>query len=234
VREHWLVETWEDMKLTVRESKAGDDSTLFVYRYRDGERTSNNSPANNGVRSVRPAEFFEPYFHARAGKSILDLFVRNGVLPPAILRHRVHPKADEPTNAAATMAPEPLVRLGRSDGAVQYVLGVATLAEAAQQNPGVWISQDSFMIHKIRFANEDELTVTKYAPPEGSLLFPAERTVKFGDRHAVIRLISVKPVTASVATQALNAPSAASASLERLTGPASAFEAAKEFYSRFR
>ena len=76
------------------------------------------------------------------------------------------------------------------------------------------------------------MTANQYSLQPGNAMFPKERTVTWNGNTAVIRMISVKPLTAQQVASALNPASLtpAEAKSARLPDQSNV----KEFYSRFR
>lgn len=237
LRERWIIENGDTMRLWVS-SKDAAQVARFDAVYRDGKRTA--SDLSGGIKSSSiPAEFAERYSHQRTSDSVLRSYVRANILPQTFLRERprfVLPKdsggSKESGITKADLAGEPLVRLGRSGGVVDYVFGEPTPVDASKDLPGVWIEQDAFVLRRLRFPSNTEFTYDQYGLQAGSIRLPQQRTIKWDDHTAIIRLISVKSVDPKTASAALNptsitAPEAKAAKLPDQTQ-------VKEFYTRFR
>ena len=230
VRERWIVENGETMRLWV--SSTSNQPARFDAVYRDGKRTAPDFSGNVRATPIS-TEFIERFSHDRTSNDILRSYVRANILPQAFLRDR--PRFTLAREEAATkteMQGESMVRLGRSGGVVDYVFGEPTPVDASKNLPGVWIEQDGFVLRRLRFPSQAELSAEQYGLQAGSLRFPGQRVVTWGDHTAVIRLISVKSVDAKTAAAALNpssitAPEAKAAKLPDQVQ-------VKEFYSRFR
>lgn len=230
VRERWIVENGETMRLWV--SSTSGAPARFDAVYRDGKRTA---PDFSGGIHTSPisTEFTERYSHVRTSSDFLRTLVRASVLPQSFLKERPRfTLAREESSTKAELAGEPLVRLGRSGGDVTYIFGEPTAVESNKNLPGVWIEQDAFVLRRIRFPSQAEMTADQYGLQAGSIRFPNQRIVTWNDHTAVIRLISVKSVDAKTAASVLNpasitAPEAKAAKLPDQVQ-------VKEFYSRFR
>jgi hypothetical protein len=227
LRERWVIENGENMRLTVISPKAAQEVSRFDAVYHDGKRTA--SDLRGGLRTTAyPAEFAEPFEYVRSGRGFLDSLVRAGIVPGAFLRER--PRTVKQGNF--TYGNEPLVRLGRSSGIVAWIFGEPTPVDARKLKPSAWIEQDSFLLRRLRFPTEAEITLDKHSTFTGGLKLPRERTFTWGGNSAVVRVLSVKAVTPAQASSLLTAGSisANDARAARLPDQAQV----REFYSRFR
>jgi hypothetical protein len=225
LRERWIVQDGENMRVTV----VGPANTNYRFDaiYKGGKRTSPDSSGQLKTSNV-PVEFLEKYTHARTSDEILNSFVRAGIVPSSFLqpRQRFNP------NAKTTHVPEPYVRLGRSNGVVNWVFGAPSPAESSKLLPSAWIEQDGFSLRRIRFSSEAEMSANLYSLQPGNAMFPRERTVTWNGNTAVIRMLSVKPLNAQQVASAMN-PASLSAN-EAKTARLPDQTNVKEFYSRFR
>jgi hypothetical protein len=226
LRERWVVENGETMRLWV--SSTGGQPARYDAVYRDGKRTAPDF--NGGIRTANvPAEFIERYSHARTSTDFLNSLVRAQIVPQSFLRDR---SKFSMTNAKAEVLPEPLVRLARFGGVVNYVFGEATNPDASKELPAVWIAQDAFELRKLRFPTQAEVTADQYAVQAGTIRFPSQRVVTWNDHTAIIRLISVKSVDSKTASGALSPTSITPMEAKAAKLPDQA--QVREFYSRFR
>jgi hypothetical protein len=230
LRERWIVENGETMRLWV--SSVAGQPARFDAVYRDGKRTAPDFSGN--VRSTTvPSEFIERYSHARSSGEFLNSLVHAQVLPQSFLHERPRfTKANEKSQSKAEIAGEPLVRMGRTGGVVNYVFGEASPVDSSKNLPGVWIEQDAFSLRRLRFPSQAEFTADQYGLQAGSLRFPNQRVVTWNDHTAVIRLISVKSVDAKTASAVLNPASITTMEAKAARLPDQA--QVKEFYARFR
>jgi hypothetical protein len=240
LRERWIVENGENMRLIVThqgaqqkaQQKAPSDSARFDIVYREGKRTAPDLRGNLRTTALS-SEFVEVFSHARSGRGFLEAFVRSGIVPPSFLKERPRFAAN-----STRYLPEPLVRLGRTGGVVNYVFGEPTPADAKKTNPGVWIEQDAFLLRRLRFPSEAELSSQDFfAPlnnssPAGGLRLPRERKITWDNSSVVIRLVSVDSIDPASAANLLSPASLTpnDARAARLPDLAQV----KEFYSRFR
>ncbi len=226
LHEHWVVENGENMRVTVSSPKASTEAYHFDAIYRGGNRLA--SDFHGGFHNAPVSgEFIETFFHQRSTHGFLEALVHSGVLPPSIMRERPHTGKDEELK----LLPEPLVRLGRYGGVVDYVLGEATPVNASAASPGVWIDQDAFFLRRLRFASDAEV-VASNPMQANSLKLPRERTVSWDGNSVLIRVISVKSIPSSKTGAFLNSNSLTSADAKAARLPEQA--QVKEFYTRFR
>lgn len=227
LRERWTVENGETMRLSVFAPKSSKDAAKFEALYREGKRTAPDLIGSLKTTNVG-GEFIESFQHFRSGKGFLDALVRSRIVPGSFLRERPRPtKADKVVHQ-----PEPYVRLGRTGGVVAWVFGEPSPIESSKLNAQVWIGQDEFLLRRLRFPSQAEMTATNFISSPGSLVFPKERTVTWDNNTVVIRVLSVKPAPAGSAAQALAANSLTAADAKSAKLPEQ--PQVKEFYSRFR
>jgi hypothetical protein len=230
LRERWIVENGETMRLWV--SSVSGQPARFDAVYRSGKRTAPDFSGNVRSTSI-PSEFIERYPHARSSIDFLDSLVRAQILPQSFLRERPHfTMANQNATTKAEVAGEPLVRLGRTAGIVNYIFGEPTPVDTSKNLPGVWIEQDEFSLRRLRFPSQAEVTADQYALQAGTIRFPNQRVVTWNDHTAIIRTISVKSVDAKTASAVLNPASITSMEAKAAKLPDQA--QVKEFYSRFR
>jgi len=228
LRERWVVENGETMRLTVVTPSANAPQPVRIdFLYKDGRRMAPDFKGSVKTTGL-PHEAIEPLFHARSSKGFFDAMSRAGLVP------KEFPVAKAPFNINAKTqpppTPEPWVRLGRTAGVVAYVFGEPTPADSTKALPGVWIEQDAFLLRKLRFPSEAEVTADRHSMQAG-LHFPRTRVVTWGQNTAEIRVVSVKPLTASQAASYLN-PASFQNDVKSARLPID--EQVKEFYSRFR
>lgn len=245
LKERWLVQNGDNMRLIVQGQKAGDFRWDALYR--DGRRTATTpaAPSTTGTigepgketrtTHVSP-DFFEPYLYQRYSAKYFDAFVRNKILPPSAAQ-------DRPRIANINTykpAPETAVRYGRSGGVVTWVFGEPTPVDNATQFPGAWIEQDTFLLKKLRLLSQAEMTLSNHTNGGGGIKLARERSIvwKSNDpnvtepRSATIKVTSVKNLPdKSLAPQFLPA-SISTSELKSARLPDATI--VREFYSRFR
>ncbi len=254
LKERWLVQNAEVMRLTVQGEKPGD--FRFDALYKDNRRTSTApaaifapastspnpelaakvEPGKDPKTTALPADFFEPYLFFRTSAKYLEHFVKAKILPPSAARER--PRIGNIATYKPT--PEVGVRLGRAAGAVAWVFGEPTPVDAKNAFPGAWIEQDSFLLRKIRHMSQSEMTLGEHAPSGGGLRLARERSIVWRSndpnvtepRAVTIKVTSVKNYPdKSLAAQFLPT-SITTGELRAARLPDAPI--VREFYTRFR
>ena len=232
LREHWVVENGETMHLSVsapQAAKLGLEPMRFEASYRDGRKTAPDLLVPPGTAipvktSALSPEFIEGLFNARSTSGFINALQHARVVPPGSLRERPHFTKLEQVKYAE----EPYVRLGRTAGVVTWIFGdvtpVQTSAATQKLNPAAWIEQDAFLLRRVRFPTEAQVTADHFTSYPNSLRLARERTVSWANNSVLIRVLSVKhlaqaPREPSVQAKGTNLPDIAQV---------------KEFYSRFR
>ncbi len=229
LRERWLVENGERMRLTVTAPTTSGlkaaDTASFEALYRDGKRIY--TELNSGVKTTNVSqEFVEGFFHMRSGKSILTALVKSQIVPGDFFREKSKPTKIEQIHHI----PDPYVRLGRDNGVVTWILGEPSPAEG-KLSPQVWIEQDSFILKRLRFPSEAEVTADRYTSYANGLKFPRERTISWSDNTVTVRVVSIRAMTTAQAAKVFEvAPFTSGAKPARLPE----IPQVREFYSRFR
>jgi hypothetical protein len=225
LKENWLVENDQAMKLTVTGTKDLKDQIKMQYVYAGGLRWNLGA----GRESRRMTEdFIEKYFHFRTTDHLATALMQIKVLPPGSLAKKSLPK----TVDGFKYEPEDFVRLSRTGGVVNYAYGQPSPVDSAA-NPGIWIEQDQFLIRKLRLPSQVEVTADNYNPYARSLNFPKTRTVRWGQNTVTIRLIGISAKPGNVASQFQ--PSSLDSPI-KLSGLENqpAKDVVLDFYSRFR
>lgn len=227
LRERWIVENGEAMRLSVSVPQATGrqgENVRFETVYHGGKKTHWDLNGGGIKTAAVTPEFIESFFHDRSAKSLATHFVRAKIVPPSFLHEPAKPTKIEQIKRAQ----EPYVRLGRTAGSVSWVYGEPS-PPSGKLNPGVWIEQDAFFIRRVRFPSEAELSADRYSVYSGALKFPRERVVSWGSNSATIRVIAVRPAPAAQAAKAVE-PSTLGSQSGRLPDD----PMVREFYSRFR
>jgi hypothetical protein len=228
LRERWIVETGDTMRLSVFSPQGTKTSEPVRYEavYHGAKRTVTD--LDGGIKSLPLSpEFIETFFHARTGKGFLHALVQSRIVPASILHDHVRPQKLEQIKNT----PDPLVRLGRSSGVVTWIFGEPSPAEG-KTNPEAWIEQDAFNVRRLRFPSEAEVAADRFSTYPNALKFPRERTVSWGTNSVTIRVVSIRQIGPAQIGKLLD-PSSFSLSKEK---PARLPDLAqvREFYTRFR
>lgn len=228
LRERWVVENGDSMRVQVfTPQSSGGQAVRLDMLYKDGKRIGPDMKGGFKTTSM-PSEMFEQFFHVRSSKGFFDAITRSGLVPSSFPVAKPAFNINAKTQPAPT--PEAFVRLGRIAGVVAYVFGEPTPVDSTKSLPGVWIEQDAFVLRKLRFPSEAEITADRHSTQSG-LRFPRTRVITWGANTAEIRVTSVKSLSASAAAPFLNQTSF-QADLKNARLPTD--EQVKEFYSRFR
>ncbi len=187
-REIWLVENERNLRLTVVPPKDQADKIKIQYVYAGGQRWSLASGKKKESQKISE-DFVERWFHYRHVDAFQNALLQNQIIPELPKATTVSKKSkstDEPK-----YEPENFVRLGRSQNVVTYSFGTPTPAPDEKMNPGLWIEQDLFLIRKIRWANQAEITADDHAPYAKGLQFPKTRVLKWGPNTVTMKVLNV-------------------------------------------
>ena len=253
LKERWLVQNSDVMRLIVQSPKTAGDSQVADFRwdalYHNGRRIATSPaapiPAGEPGRLTEPGapkttqipgDFFEPYLYFRSSSKYFEAFVKNKILPPSAARER--PRIAN--IATYKPAPETAVRLGRSGGTVSWVFGEPTPVDNAHQFPGAWIEQDTFLLKKLRLLSQAEMTLNNHVNSGGGLKLARERSIiwKSPDtsvtepRSVTIKVTSVRNMPDKSLAPQFAATSISAAEIKAARLPDAAV--VREFYSRFR
>jgi hypothetical protein len=234
LRERWLIVNGETMLMTLSSPKSSglppSESYRFEAVYRDGKRAAPDVSAARPSAVLRPIsrEFIEPVIYFRSARGLMETLVFAHILPSDFLKDR--PRAI-PTTGPAKYQPDPYVRLGRSNGVVTWVYGEPTPTDASKLNPEAWVEQDAFVIRRLRYPSQAEVSLDNYTTFANTLRIPRDRTVTWDNNTVTIRVLSVKALPDSAANQ-VNAGSITATDTKAARLPDQAI--VKEFYSRFR
>lgn len=246
LKERWLVQNGDNMRLIVQGPKAGDFRWDALYR--EGRRTATapaaasmtgaaiGEPGKEARTTNVSGDFFEPYLFQRYSAKFFEAFVKNKILPASAARER--PRIANIATYKPT--PEPAVRLGRTGGVVAWVFGEPTPVDNANQFPGAWIEQDTFLLRKLRLLSQAEMTLANHSNAGGGLKLARERAIvwKSADpnisepRSATIRVLSVKNLPEKSLAPQFLASSITTSELKSARLPDAPI--VREFYSRFR
>jgi hypothetical protein len=215
LRESWMIENSENMKLVVTGSKEMKDQVSFYIQVVNGIHSQTKKRVSE--------DFIERYFHIRSLDTWAQVLTSMKLVPPGGLsRHTLRNLKD------AEYQPENFVRLARSGGVVTYAFGGIALQE--KDPTGFWIEQDQFVLRKFRLPSGVEVTADKFSSYPKGLNFPRTRTVRWGSNQVTIQTISVTSRTKEAfASFGQKAPTKMDALNSQ---PAAAL--VDDFYKRFR
>lgn len=178
LKETWLIENENNMKLIVTGAKELKDQVAFMVQISGGMRTQGSVTRRAGE------DFIEKYFHIRSPESFAQILAQMKLVPTNVLAKKTPKNLKE-----WEYQPEPFVRLSRAGGVVAYAIGALPLQE--KDPAGFWIEQDQFVIRKFRLPSEVEVTADRYSSYSRGLMFPRTRIVRWGPNQVTIQTISV-------------------------------------------
>ncbi len=184
LKETWLVENENNMKLIVTGAKELKDQVSFSIQWSNGNRIQ------AGKSSRMTEDFIERYFHFRTSESLARTLNQLGLVPAAVMAKKTirNIKVYEPS-------PESFVRLSRTGGVINYAFGnlnpLDKQTEKDTLNPGFWIEQEQFVIRKFRLPSQAEVSAERYSSFSKGLMFPRLRTVRWGTNLVTIQTLSV-------------------------------------------
>lgn len=155
VKEQWLFENENSIRLIVRGDKDLKDQIIFQNLYSDNQRTSSLSGYLQTQKVNR--SLFEKAFFTKSSENLMRFLVQNGIVTDEIFRSQNFKRL--PGNTGFQYQPEPFLRLGRIGGGISYVFGPSPKGDNV--GPGFWVEQDQFNILKIRSATGEEMRAEK-------------------------------------------------------------------------
>lgn len=220
LKETWIVENEDSMKLIVTGARELKDSLKWYFIYSRGQRLQ---ITNQGKQSKKYDEnFSERWFHFRRGENLAKALINLQVLTDEDYRRRAIKQNNE-----YVYPPQKSVRLARTGGSTAWAFGVATTSEA--NSPGVWIEQDQFVIRKVRTSNTTELTAENFGSYARGLNFPRKKMVRWDSNQVQMHLLSINASPAKFSPTQLEVST-------KMELPDSLPEKnlIEEFYKRFR
>ncbi len=224
LKETWLVENENSMKLLVSTNKDNRDVLLFSNSYRNGHRQPLGD-RTKGEDKKLDDEFIEKYFHFRNSHNMAENLVQMRIALPEVLEKK---KIVNLKNYSYRS--EDFLRLSRTGGVVTYAFGSASPALEEAAPPGLWIEQDQFVLRKIRLPSQVEISADKHSAFSRGLIFPKVRLVRWENKQIQINTLSV----VSKARDFFPNFGAKVVSKSDLITTHPAWFLAEEFYKRFR
>lgn len=219
LKETWLIENENSMKLMVTGAKELKDLISFSMIFSGGVRTQGS------LQKKLDENFIEKYFHMRSTTALAQALVQLKITPGHVLSKKVIRNLKEVDNE-----PESFVRLSRVGGVLTYALGMPSAPDQAALNPGFWIEQDQFLLRKFRLPDQVEVSADRYSNFSRGLAFPRTRIVRWGQNQVTIQTLSVQAKTKETWKKfASNFPT----KLDGLSGLAGSV-LIEDFYKRFR
>lgn len=241
VREIWLVENERTMRLTLVPPKDYADKLKIQYLYVGGQRWFLSAPKKRESQKISE-DFVEKWFHFRNAENLKMAMIQNQMMTEddssaATKNANQAAKKIKPGEKVKVddfpYVPESFLRLSRAQNVITYAFGMPTPAEDEKLLPGMWIEQDQFLIRKIRWPNQAEITADDHTPFSKGLHFPKTRILKWGPNTVTIKVQNIISKSGNMNSffqpQSLdyttNLDSLQSSPLKSLI---------EEFYSRFR
>lgn len=225
LRERWIIENGESMRVTVSEVKGSQEKWQHDIAYMDGKKYYRDE--KGGLKSERyPSDFIEPFWHYRSAKSFIDAMIKHKMVPSGFGAEKRIGRLEN-----LKYQPESHVNLARTNGVVSWFLGEPTPASAPKLSSGLWIEQDAFLLRRLRFVSQAEVTADRFLASAGGIKFPRDRVVTWDTNSVTIRTLSVKSVPDSTARQL--DPNLVGGN-EKVPAKLPELSQVKEFYTRFR
>lgn len=224
VRETWISDGERGLKVMAHGQNELKDKFKFQAVYVGGQKWTviKNLKQNQKI----PLELIERPFHFRTTEGLASYLMSLDILPENFLSQKAYTREKE--NFKYTS--EPYLRLGRSQGVINYTFGAAAVEDQTKMQPGAWIEQDQFVFRKIRFPSQAELLVDEIGSYSKGYIYPKIRTLRYGNQTVQIKTISVQSRT--------NMPNAfqvnnLESTFDNVDNP-NAKETLNQFYSKFR
>jgi hypothetical protein len=217
LKETWMIENENNMKLIVTGAKELKDQVSFTIQVNNGNHTQGSSTKRASD------DFIEKYFHIRSASSFAQTLSQMKLIPANALARRPVRNLKDLDHQS-----ESFVRLGRTGGVVAYAFG--GLASQNSEPPGFWIEQDQFVLRKFRLPSQVEVVADRFSSYSRGLMFPRVRTIRWGVNQVTIQTISV---TSRTKDNYIQFGSRVPSKIEALRNHQAA-PLIEEFYSRFR
>lgn len=206
-KEVWKIENERNLRLTVTPIQSSAPALNILYT--GGQKILING--RNREVSKMPLEMSERIFHFRTVDYIAAYLTNLQVL----------------TSALGNLD---LAHLNRAQGVVNYGLGKKTEADSSSLAPYIWIEQDRFVVRKVRYDSDIEMTADHFNSYAKGLTHPSDIGIKWKNMTARLR-------TLSVTSKKWPAPTFQSSTLEdsqKFLQNSLQDPVALDFYTRFR
>ena len=179
LKETWLIQNENNMKVLVTGTKELKDQISFVVQFSGGQRTQ------NGSSRKLSEEFIEKYFHVRSTEAWTQALMALKVIPPGTNLNKVPKTLKDIDNS-----PEPFLSLARVGGVISYRFG-QPIENDSVLAPSFWFEQDQFVLRKFRLPSQAEVSAERYSIFSRGLSFPRTRQVRWGNNSVTIQTLSV-------------------------------------------
>lgn len=218
LKETWLIESENVMRVTVTGTKDLKDTIQFSISYTGGTKSGFDSGGKITT------DFIERYFHFRRPENFANALIQMKIVPGTFTLKKPLRSTKDVENF-----PENYVRLTRNGGAVTYAIGTPTPPGQVVENPGFWIEQDSFVLRKFRLPSQVEVSADKYSVFSRGLHFPRTRLVQWDANQVTIQTLSVTGKGKDVFAQTPKPTTNLTGLKGQAAGPL-----VEDFYKRFR
>lgn len=222
LKETWMIENENNMKLLVTGAKELKDQVSFYIQVVNGNRTQ----AGSTKRITE--DFIERYFNLRSSEAFAQVLAQMKLVPANVLAKKSFKPSKDPKDKEPDYQPENFIRLSRAGGTIAYAIG--TPSQEDQDLPGFWIEQDQFVIRKFRLPTKAEVTADKYSSYARGLMYPRTQVIRWGSNQVTIQTISVSSRTKDAFAQFGQKAATKMEALNSLPAAATV----EEFYKRFR
>lgn len=171
LKEQWLFDDDNTVRLIVRGEKDLKDQIVFQNLYTDNQKTSTLSGILQNTRQAKP--LMDRAFFIHSADSLMRFLVQQGIVTEEIYQAPNFKKIPN-TQGKFQYVPAPFVRLGRTGGKVAWIFGPRPKMDIPA--PGFWVEQDQFNILKIRNLLGDELQADRPTTFSRGARWPKEIT----------------------------------------------------------
>jgi hypothetical protein len=173
LKETWYVENDRTMRLIVTPlvtPQPGVQPPKFTVLYAGGLK---HILWGNSKEAVKvPEEMTERLFHFRRVENLIQYLNQLHIL-------------------TSTQGNLDLARLNRSQGVVNFGIGKPSEEGSKVASPYLWIDQDAFVIRKIRFSEDTEMTANNYQVHTKGLNYPSVVHLTWADQKVRMNTLSV-------------------------------------------
>ncbi len=218
-REVWTVAHGDRMKLEV---SSLDSSNPWNFAIRYSAKDRKTLSRKKALKSFKKSpDFFEPLFHDRSSRSLLNRLIGYKFVPEWI--NSTPPPSYE--EGQTKMTPEPYISLAPMEGTVNYSIGAHSNSQGGNAQTQLWVEQDSFLITKGRLRSQAEFVNNNYQSYPGGLRLPGDQRITWDDNVAKIKVLKAETTRPDKKEWSLDSKDTGSIPTDPLI---------KEFYSRFR
>lgn len=195
--EKWYVQSGNLMKVIVRGLKPFQGKE-WTFLYRDQKKYFLNSSNVLQQKSIDYA-WLESWFHFRSVEGLIAGLKNLSVLPD---KYKAKSKGSFVGHNFVYLDEDNL-NLTRVGGTVTYAFGIPTQPNSTKKQPGFWVEQDQFLIRKIRWPDETQVSADQYQSHSGGLWFPSHRIIESSGKIFLLRTLSVQKISDSSSSQDL-------------------------------